>query len=214
VSPDRRWLLAWIASMIGFEALGFAAAFGLGWTIQALALRDAPPGSELSLAATLGLAASVGAVEGLSLATGQWLLLRRRLPMLRWRTWALMTAIGGALAWMLGMALGGRGPAEPSLWLLAVVFVLSGLVFGGLLGLFQYFELRRHIPRGSRWIAANAVGWMLGLAAVYGATALLDESSPLALVLPVAIGAGAVMAIAPALTTARELLRLVPSASA
>jgi hypothetical protein len=194
-----------MVSMIGFEALGFAAAFGLGSAIHALALRGAPEGAELSLPATIALAALVGAVEGVSLATGQWLVLRSRLPGLRWSAWASVTALGGALPWVIGMSIGGRGPADPPAWLIGVVFVLSGLAFGGLLGLCQYLELRRHLDRAGRWIAANAIGWMLGLAAAYVASALLDETSPPALVIVIGLAAGGTMAIAPALATGRVL---------
>lgn len=208
-----RFLTKWIAAMLGFEALGFGLAFGLGFAIQSLALRGSPEGSELSLVATIGLASLTGAVEGTSLATGQWLVLRRLLPALRWRAWATCTAIGGALPWAIGMGLGTSMQAMPPVWAMALIFVGSGLVFGGLLGLCQAFVLRRHLDIAGAWVAANALGWMIGLAATYAASALLDESSPVILVLMIGLAAGATMALTPALLTGLLLRRVTRARS-
>ncbi len=206
MSPSPR-LSTWIAAMLGFEALGFGLAFGLGFSIHSFALRGAPAGSELSTAATIGSATLVGSIEGSVLGTGQWLVLRRMLPELRWRAWAACTAIGGALPWALGMGLGTSMTSVPPAWSMAVLFVGSGLVFGGLLGACQAVVLRRHLDVAGRWVAANAVGWMLGLSATYVASAMLDESSPIVLVLALGLVAGATMALAPALATGLVLRR-------
>jgi hypothetical protein len=207
MSPSRPRLLTWIAAMLGFEALGFGLAFGLGFSIHSLALRGAPAGSELSPTATIALATLVGALEGTVLGTGQWLVLRRMLPNLRWRAWAASTAIGGALAWALGMGLGSSMTSVPPAWLMAVAFVISGLLFGGLLGGCQAVVLRRHLDVAGHWVVANAVGWMLGLSATYVVSAILDESSPFVLALLLGLAAGATMAIAPAFATGLVLRR-------
>jgi hypothetical protein len=196
-----RFLARWIATMLGFEALGFGLAFSLGFMIETLVLADAPAGTELARPATIALALLVGSVEGTTLATGQWLLLRRCIPALRWRSWAGATAIGGAIPWALGMALGTSLEAAPPAWLIGVGFVVTGLVFGGILGACQAFVLRRHLPLAGRWIAANALGWMVGLAATYAASALIDEQSPIVLAVVLALAAGAAMALLPALLT-------------
>lgn len=201
MTTRARFLAGWVGTMLGFEALGFGLAFSLGFAIQALVLRDAPAGTELSQLGTVALALLVGAVEGTTLATGQWLLLRRRIAALRWRTWAGATAVGGAIPWALGMALGTSIETAPPAWLIAVGFVASGLVFGGILGACQALALRRHLPIARRWIAANALGWMVGLAATYVASAMIDEHSPVALALALGLTAGAAMALLPALLT-------------
>jgi hypothetical protein len=210
------WLLRWIGVMIGFEALGFAVAFATGNLVYALALADAPEGTELALPGTIALACLVGAIEGTMLATGQWLMLRRKLPALRWTAWAGSTAIGGALAWAIGMGLGtslGDGVTEtPPAWLLGLVFVGSGLAFGGLLGTCQWLVLRLHLARATTWIGANAFGWMVGLAAAYTATNWIDETTPLGLMIVIGVLAGAAMAVTPALTTGFMLLRRQPIA--
>lgn len=196
-----RFLARWIVTMIGFEALGFGLAFSLGFVVEVLALADAPAGTELARSATIALALLVGCVEGTTLATGQWLLLRRRIPALRWRSWAGATAIGGAIPWALGMALGTSLESAPPAWLIGVGFVVTGLVFGGILGACQALVLRRHLRVAGRWTAANALGWMVGLAATYLATALIDEHSPVALAVVLGLAAGAAMALLPALLT-------------
>lgn len=200
----------WIGAMIGFEAIGFGLAFALGNLVHAVWMRatGATLDDDMPLALTLGLSLLVGAAEGLCLGTGQWLVLRRRFEQLGWIEWAGATACGGALAWALGMGLGGRLSQTPPVWILAVLMVASGLIFGGLLGASQWLVLRRHAPRSSAWIWANSLGWMIGLLATYLASAAIDDSTPVALTVAIGLAAGASMALIPAWLTGLVLRRL------
>ncbi len=42
-------------------------------------------------------------IEGVTVGTAQWLVLRRPINSIRWRVWVLATAIGAFIAWTLGM---------------------------------------------------------------------------------------------------------------
>jgi hypothetical protein len=107
------------------------------------------PGEGTGVLATLVLAAIAvlagTLIEGTVVGTAQWLVLRRRLPEMRWSTWALATGAGALLAWILGMvpstvlslrAPGGReaASAEPSGMVIFGLAFLMGLVLGPVLG--------------------------------------------------------------------------------
>ena len=84
--------------MIGFAAVGFGFAFALRRLVYGLWLGQSAGGVEgdLPLVLSVGLSLVAGGVEGASLGTRQWLVLRRRFPELRWGASALATALGVA----------------------------------------------------------------------------------------------------------------------
>jgi hypothetical protein len=202
----------WLGFTILFEALGFGLAFAAGNLLHGIWMRASGAGldEDMPLALTLAISIAVGGAEGLSLGTGQWLVLRHRFGDLRWGAWAGATAIGGGLAWALGMSLGGRLGHPPPMWLMALLLLASGLVFGAILGAAQWVVLRRHARRSLRWVAANAAGWTVGLLATYVAVAVIDESTDTPVVVLISLAAGAIMAIAPALITGITLRGLEP----
>lgn len=190
--------------MLVGEAIGFGAAMALGRGVVAIV---GEPGELL----TLALACAAGAVEGACLGAAQGLVLRRVWPGLRVGAWARATMVGGALAWALGMTAGGHGPGTmPPLWVIGLVMIASGLVLGGILGAAQAVVVRRHARGAGRWIAANAVGWMIGLMFAYAGIALTPEPGASAYDVAVMAACGAAMAIAPALLTGRALRGLTP----
>lgn len=121
-------------------------------------------------------------------------------------------AAAAAAAWLLGL-LPSTMYASWSRWPVAVV-VPAAVVLGAALlctiGVVQWLELRRHLPRAGRWIAATAVAWCLGLLAFTAITSPLWQPGQDA-VLIVAIGAvgGLAMAATMAAVTGWALVRLV-----
>jgi hypothetical protein len=112
---------------------------------------------------------SDGAVIGIAVGIGQWLVLRRRTSALAqsgdftlvadggYRTawWALASSVGFAIGKDLGdmVAAAMSGPAGVA---------LGGVVIGTCLGLAQWLVLRRHVANGGWWILASAVAWAVG----------------------------------------------------
>ncbi len=195
----------WIGAMLVAEAVGFAAAMTLGRGV--IAVFGEPVGASGELL-TVGLAGLAGAVEGACLGLGQWLVLRRSLAGLRWRAWTGATALGGALAWMLGMSAGTHGPETmPAPWVVAAILVVSGLTLGAVLGGAQAWVLRGRAGLAGWWVAANAFGWLVGLLFAYAGVAVTTAAMSATLSVVILGVSGAAMAIAPALATGLVLRR-------
>ena len=137
------------------------------------------------VAATAALVAA-GAFEGLAVGVAQWSVLRSALTALRARRWIVATVVGALVAWLLGVVPatlgGGAGTAEAPPFGQAVQLVLAavmGLVLGPVLGVPQWRVLRRHVPRASRWVLANAVAWAAGMPVVFFAAGSVPaDASP------------------------------------
>ena len=197
----------WITVTVLGEAIGFGGAMALGRGVIALVGEpDVGPMAELLV---LGLSATAGLVEGACLGLAQWLVLRRVFPRLPLRHWVTATALGAALAWVIGMGAGSHAPSlPPPAPVLAAIVVAAGLVLGGLLGAAQALALRRHIAGVGRWILASAIGWMIGLLFAFIGVALTPEPGISLYNISVMVACGAAMAIAPAIATGRVLEEL------
>lgn len=190
----------WITVTVLGEAIGFGGAMMLGRAALML-LGDPAPGPATELL-VFALSATAGLVEGACLGLAQWLVLRRLFPRLPLRGWVVATAIGAALAWVLGMGAGMHAPGvPPSPVVLAVLAVLGGLVLGAVLGAAQALVLRRFCSAGGPWILASALGWTIGLLFAYAGAALTPDPGASVHNIVVMIFSGAAMAIAPALAT-------------
>lgn len=152
------------------------------WVIANSVAETVGLGSALSAAAIL--AGTV--IEGMVVGTAQWLVLRRPLPDVGWRSWALATAVGAFVAWSAGMLPGtlmgaggaegsaeGAAVAEPSAAVVYGLAAVMGLVAGAILGTPQWIILRRHVPRGGLWIPANALAWAPGMVMAFVAADFL-----------------------------------------
>ena len=117
-------------------------------------------------------------LEGSAVSIGQWLVLRRLLPYLRWQAWWLATAAGALVAWTLGMipstimslaeeTTTSTPPPEISEALMLGLAAIMGLVLGPLLALPQWVVLRRHVVQAGWWIPGNAAAWTLGMPVIF-----------------------------------------------
>ncbi len=161
--------------------LEWAAATLIGYVVGSLlALLAAVP---LAYALPSGWLANAagGAVIGGVLGAAQWLVLRSSNLTRGNRSaglwWVLASLTGGLLGLALGAVLGDvvasalvqppadRGAAARMIPLsTTVVTAVSGLLFGLLLGGAQSLALRLRARAASWWMAANGLGWLLGLA--------------------------------------------------
>jgi hypothetical protein len=97
-----------------------------------------------------GVVAVFGALIGITLGIGQWLVLRRRIPQAY--LWVLASVLGGAALSASGFAAGG-----------AVGGPLGGSAIGASLGIAQWLVLRRRVSRAYRYLVASIVGFALAL---------------------------------------------------
>ncbi|MFN8511156.1 MAG: hypothetical protein U0841_00875 [Chloroflexia bacterium] len=174
----------WVAANAVGETLGLG-----GTALVAAALFPAlGEGSGLlpALAVAAVAIAAGTAIEGLTVGTAQWLVLRQPLPGIAWRTWAGATALGAGVAWTCGMlpstlmSIGedaGQGAAaEPNALVVYALAFAMGLLLGPVLGFAQWLVLRRHVTGAGLWMPANALAWAFGMVLVFaGVSALFDH---------------------------------------
>lgn len=178
---DRGLWLGWVLANSLAETVGLGISFGMG----AILIQYLQGPGVLTALATAGAAVLAGTlIEGTTVGTAQWLVLRRRIPNMRWRTWTLATAAGALVAWTLGMLpgtfmgaqSGGPAPAEPPDSVVYVLAAVMGLVGGTILGAPQWIALRRHVRRASLWVPANALAWAPGMVLAFAAADVLFSS--------------------------------------
>jgi hypothetical protein len=184
----REWTLA--------NALSEAVGLGATLLIGILVFSQFEPRVGPVAAALLGVVLAA-CVEGSVVGTAQWLVLRAPLAGLRWRHWAIATAIGAAIAWALGMtpsvvmALAGpssdeMGIQEPDALTMYALAAGLGLVAGPVLAAAQWWVLRGYLPRAGWWIPANACAWAVGMVIVFWGISFIPASgltAPVAMIL-------------------------------
>lgn len=188
--PGGRIWLQWVLANAGAEVLGLGAS-ALLWITMMVTLQEQVG---IVISALLVVVGST-VLEGTAVGVGQWLVLRRVLPRLRWQSWLVATAAGALIAWTLGMvpssllSMGeSSGAAEPpaiSNLLMYSLAALMGLVLGPILGTPQWLVLRRHLPHAIWWIPANAVAWAAGMAVIFVGSGLIPANASLWTIVPI-----------------------------
>lgn len=173
----RAWVLAnLVAEVFGLGLVGVLFLSGLE--------------SRIGVVPAAVLVVICGAVwEGGIVGSLQWMVLRRALPALQWRAWAIATAIGAGVAWALGMvpsvvmsfvpdqssAGAGQGfdMAGSVMLLLAAAM---GIALGSILSAAQWPVLRKHVPRAGWWIPANAGAWAAGMTLIFAGVGFIPDT--------------------------------------
>jgi len=93
-----------------------------------------------------------GAVIGISVGIGQWLVLKGRINRAGW--WILASIIGFAVGKAVGDAFAHVSGA--------VGMGLTGAAIGASVGIAQWFVLRRHVVRAEWWVLASVLAWAVG----------------------------------------------------
>jgi len=103
-----------------------------------------------------------GAIGGGVIGLAQWLILKNRILRSKWwvvvsiGAWLLIGASSlGALGWI--------APRTEQISLRLFHGFINGAIVGGILGLGQWFILRKQIYREEWWIIANIIAWGFGL---------------------------------------------------
>lgn len=190
-SSNKRYWLNWTIACGMGEFLGIGVAAGIAFLHIHFLGEPQTIGQRLLVIVVMVLA---GIIEGLVVGSFQWSVLRRKFANLKVPNWLIVTALGAATAWLLGMLPSTFFAPEPSTASseslefsgaqFALLAVLSGIVLGALFGAFQWVELRKHTAKASRWILANLFGWTVGLTIIYlGASAPLVETGLVAVII-------------------------------
>jgi hypothetical protein len=202
-----------VGANAGGELLGLGTAALVG---AALVLRLAgTPGWPAALATAGAMTLAGTLLEGVIVGTAQWLVLRRPLPRLRWRDWALATAAGACIAWTLGMVpstllaatadTGAAPSGEPNDAVLYTLAAAMGLALGPILGVPQWLALRHHVRRAGWWAAANAAAWAVGMPLIFAGIGVAVGDGPVR----AALVGGATLAVAGAAVGAVHGLVLI-----
>ena len=186
----RRWILTVSVA----EAVGFAIATGVGVATIATGMT----GVWALVAVVAG-----GALEGAALGTGQYLAMGSGRP--RPAPWIVGTSAAAAFAWLLGMlpstlALDLGSPAT------IAALAAGGLVLLASIPLTQWLVLRR---RGTfAWVPVNMGAWAIAILWTFAPSPIIDERSPIGLVVALYVVAGLLMAVTISALTAPLARRL------
>ncbi|MEM1171038.1 MAG: hypothetical protein AAGJ08_18660 [Cyanobacteria bacterium P01_H01_bin.35] len=103
-----------------------------------------------------------GAIGGAVVGLAQWLVLRNRIFRSKW--WVVVSIVSWLLigASSLG-ALGWIAPRTEQIFLRLFHGFINGAIVGGILGLGQWFVLRKQIYQEDLWVIANIIAWAIGL---------------------------------------------------
>ncbi len=205
------WPLWWrwtLATATG-ELLGFAVPAAVG-PLAVTGLSGLPMAPRAL--ATLLLVALAGVVEGAALGLAQWLVLRRALPPLAARAWALPTALAAGLAYILGFAPSTLGDLGAATAVVIAAWIVVALPLLLSIGLAQWRVLRRYVPRAGRWVAANAAGWLVGLPFTFAGIALVPDGSPIGVYVIAGVVSGWLMGAAVGAVSGYALVQLLRGA--
>lgn len=141
------WVLATIVGGTTGSALGLAVAITIGIAmVTSMGINDV---------ALVISGAAGGAVLGVVVGIGQWLILRQHFEKAGW--WILVTALGTAMV-MVGVAIITRVIAHPG-----IVLIVMGAISGSVVATGQWLILRQHFGRAGWWILSTALGGCTGV---------------------------------------------------
>lgn len=209
----RSLYLRWILANVAGEFIGLGVAGGLGGALALVIQAAGGSSTDLVLLLILLVAASV---EGLAVGASQWLVLRRPLAALRGRVWIGATVGGAIVAWLVGMGLGSSSDrifaALSDEAAMTAMGIAMGPLVGAILGLAQWPALRPHVRAASWWIVANAAAWTAGMVVIFGLMALVNEGTPVAVMVLVWAFGGILAGAAVAAVHGLALVRLLRQA--
>ncbi|MCU0354802.1 MAG: hypothetical protein MUD08_13855 [Cytophagales bacterium] len=216
--PNPFWR-KWTISCAAGELLGIGCAGAIAFLVNRALGEPVMLAEKLIV---LGCMLGAGAIEGTLLGWFQWRVLKEKILPLTARDWIGMTVLIAVLGWGLGMLPSlffipdNPKPTEtaaPSAfenpWVFAGLSIGAGLVLGAMFGLFQWFALRKYVPKSASWITANALGWGAGLGWIYLFASLPNEQTPLWVNVLLGIAGGVLAGLSVGAVTGWFLLKIV-----
>ena len=207
----------WTGACSFGEFLGIGAAAGIA--AAGIALVGEPTTLPAKIE-TLAAAVASGVAEGLLVGFMQWWILRRRFRLVRAASWLRATALAAATGWFLGTLPStflvpprhSMGAADLPAGLTAALIVAMGLGLGALFGGAQYLVLHRYARRAGSWILANAIGWAIAIAWVFGGASLPSEGAPASTIVWIGLASGLLAGLSVGVITGIFLVRIEPRA--
>lgn len=164
------WLV-WVLLTALAELVGIL--LGASWWVWADGLLPDPDGLFWQISMLL-LKSLSGVPEGMVLGLVQANLMSRRLPDLSIVRWTSATCAVATVGWAVGSSFsifatgdGGAGGFDPGVGQTILMASAFGLLVGAVFGGVQALALRGQDVARWPWIVGNAVGWSLGLPAIY-----------------------------------------------
>jgi hypothetical protein len=159
-----------------------------------------------------------GIIEGTITGLFQWSVLKKKFERLPSKSWVGFTIAGAAAGWLLGMlpsAFFYNGPStsavpttELSVAQVALLAPLLGIILGAIFGTFQWLALRKHTLKASRWILANSLGWIPGLAFIFVGASMPTAETGLAVIVILGLISGLLGGLAVGGVTGLFLVRM------
>jgi len=114
-----------------------------------------------------------GTSEGLIIGYVQWKSLSRVIKSLKPAPWIMTTTLASILGWFLILPpailivffFARLSPGDQYTSMLSAL--LAGVAFGGLIGIAQFFIIRKFVTNAIIWIFANSVSWALSFLILY-----------------------------------------------
>ncbi len=134
-----------------------------------------------SSAVTVLVLLIAGTMEGLIIGYIQWRSLSKFVVDLKPSHWIGVTMLAAMVGWVIILP-----PSVIIIFFFAKIsvinmyysvayIILAGFAFGGLIGIPQYFIIRKFYRNAMVWIFANAIGWALSFFIFYCALSLFTE---------------------------------------
>lgn len=174
----RKWILNYsLGELIGISIAAFIGRF-LFFTF--------PETSTLSQSAlTVIILITAGIAEGFILGYIQWKSLSRIVPGFSPMLWIFVTTFSALAGWLFILPPGVMFIAFLSKISLISTYssyvytLIVGAAFGGLIGVPQFFIMRKYFKNAAVWIVSNTLGWMLSFLIVYSALLLFHLTTSL-----------------------------------
>jgi len=206
ITSHGTWARWTVAFTLG-ELVGFGGIPVLGAAIAVWLTGGFEPVAKSLILYAVAVLGGLG--EGAVLGWFQSRILHRVLPELDSRQWILATAAAASFAWALGMLaptlddlVGLTAKAQIAIWIPASILILLSI------GAAQAMVLRQIVTKPSRWIVANAVGWLAGLPWTFVLPAVLPEGAPMPVWVATFVVAGALMGATAGAITGVTVTRL------
>jgi hypothetical protein len=162
----------WVVANIAGVLSGWLAGLGIRALLGLFLGKEAPDTFDLGWSTANGL---LSVLEGALLGTAQWVVLRRRLGTLTWRSWAFIVSVSHLASFLLSFLLSAAllavlntfvfgtisGNSDSLLLSVALSQVTVSAIFGAMVYWVQSLVLRRHVSSSYLWIMAGGIAALL-----------------------------------------------------